>query len=72
MLQKIILNNLMFQNGRINTDQNFKNKIIFNSSSLGNIKLGKKNNLKERKSLIDTVTVKNLLNKNIKRVSTSE
>jgi len=62
----------MFQNGRINSDQNFKNKIIFNSSSLGNIKWGKKNNLKERKSLIDTVTVKNLLNKDIKRVSTSE
>ena len=62
----------MFQNGRISTDQNFKNKIIFNSSSLGNIKWGKKNNTKERKSLIDSVTVKNLLNKNIKRESTSE
>ena len=62
----------MLQNGRINTDHNFKNRIIFNSSSLGNIKWGKKNNIKERKSLIDSVTVKNLLNKNIKRVITSE
>ena len=62
----------MIKSERINTEQNFKNTIIFNSLSLRNIKCGRKNNIDNEKHNSGSSTLKNLSSYNNQRLSTSE
>lgn len=62
----------MIKSERFNTEQNFKNRIIFNSLSLRNIKWGKKNNNDNENSNYVSTTLKNLSSYNNQRLSTSE
>jgi hypothetical protein len=62
----------MIKSERINTEQNFKNTIIFNSLSLRNIKCGRKNNIDNEKHNSGSATLKNLSSYNNQRLSTSE
>ena len=61
----------MIQNERFHTNKIFRNNKNFNSSSIGNIILGNKIN-KEKNFLIESATLKNILNKNRKRIDISE
>ena len=61
----------MIHNERLHTNKSFKNNINFNSSSIGNIIWGNKIN-KEKNFLIESATLKNILNKNRKKIVISE
>ena len=58
------------QCNRFYTDQNFKKRIIINSSSLRNIKWGQKNNDLGRKSVFESSINKKLFNNDVQRLST--
>ena len=62
----------MTQNERLSTNKSFKNNKNYNSSSISKFILGNKNNIKENNILIESITFKNLLNKNRKNISISE
>ena len=64
----------MIKSERFNTEQNFKNRIIFNSFSLRNIKWGRNNNNDNdnEKQNYGSATLKNLSIYNNQRLSTSE
>ena len=62
----------MIKSERLNTEQNFKNRIIFNSFSLRKIKWGRKNNNDNEKLNYCSTTLKNLSINNNQRLSTSE
>ena len=62
----------MIKSERFNTEQNFKNRIIFNSISLRNMKCGKKKNNDNENQNYASITLQNLSSNNKQRFSTSE